>query len=421
MIEILSNVFLGASGEAKIAELAERLNTPFDFVRPDGTSTRFGAGAPQFRIELRTERALRAALRLDALALAEAYMDREMELQGDLFATMRIQEHLGDHHPWVRMAARLEPLLLGRERSNPRWIALHYDSGNAQLLAADRDYNTYTPGVYLDDDDSLEMGAERKLSDAFNFLGLRAGDHLLEVGSGWGGMLRYAARRGVRVTGITLSRHQKEYCDALIKKEGLPAQVLYQDFFTFRPNQRFDAISGMGVMEDLSDYRRVMQNLAQWIKPGKRIYFDFAAERKRFDTHSFITQYIWPGTFRMIFFPEFIEAVRESPFELMKVENDRRNYYLWCRKCYERWVASRDAVIAQYGERIYRMYLLLFVSVSANMNRPSHTATAYRVVLEMPDDSDGQRSTPLARQVMDGAESAVSSVREMFLHNVLKR
>jgi cyclopropane-fatty-acyl-phospholipid synthase len=417
---LLGNV-ISVQLEKKLSQLAERLGIPFDIVNPDGSKKRYGTGQEQFHIVLRTERAQKALMRFDALPLAEAYMDGEMEIEGDVFAAMRYQEFLGDEHPLVRLASRLEPILIGRERANPRWIQLHYDAQNAQLLAADSNFNTYTPGNYSSDSDSLENGAERKLSDAFNFLRLKKDDTLLEVGCGWGGMLRYAARRGVYVTGITLSQEQKKFCEALCRREGLPAQVLYQDFFTYEPKEPYDAISLMGVMEDLSDYRRVLRRLSGWIKPGGRIYFDFAAERERFGTHSFITTYIWPGTFRMVFMPEFVEAVRESPFELQEVYNDRRNYYLWMRKASERWMEQREVAIREHGERVYRMFLLLWVSIAMNMDRASHSATAYRVVLEFPKDSDRRFWTLPSVRVADALRDTFAAAREQVLSRLYRK
>jgi cyclopropane-fatty-acyl-phospholipid synthase len=193
-------------------------------------------------------------------------------------------------------------------------------------------------------------------------------------------MLRYAARRGVRVTGVTLSRDQKAHVDALIAREELPAEVKYQDFFTFEPGVRFDAVSMMGVIEDLSDYRRVMRRLSGLVKPGRRVYLDFGAERKRFGTHSFVTRHVWPGTFRMVFMPEFVEAVRESPFELQWLENDRWNYHTWCVRLYQRWEEARPEVVALHGERVWRTFALLYAGVAAAMDRRSHSATAYRVL-----------------------------------------
>jgi cyclopropane-fatty-acyl-phospholipid synthase len=359
-------------------------------VLPEGASIDFGGSEPAFTMHIKREAGLDALASLDALAIAEAYIGGDIDLEGDLLRASSYQEHLRDFHPAIHVWRRLQPILLGRRRLNPAWIALHYDAQNAQLHAADATWHTYTPGIYSSDDEPLEPAADRKLAQAFDGLRLQSGQHLLEVGSGWGGMLRYSAQRGVRVTGITLSRHQKAYVDRLIAAERLPAEVRYQDFFTFNPVERFDAISMMGVIEDLSDYRVVMRSLSAWLKPGGRVYLDFAAERTRFDTHSFVTKHVWPGTFRRVYMPEFIEAVRESPFELMRVDNDRRNYYLWARGMYERWLNKRAQIEAEHGERLWRTFLVLFAGVAVTMTSRAHSATAYRVLLELPADSDGK-------------------------------
>jgi cyclopropane-fatty-acyl-phospholipid synthase len=389
---------------------------PFRLVPPEGAPIDFGhGGEPVFTLRVLGPEGLDALASLDALAIAHAYMDGTLDFEGDLLETLRYQEQLRDPHPGIYLWRRLHPILVGRPRVNPAWIALHYDAQNAQLHVSDADWHTYTPGIYLTDDEELESAAGRKLSEAFAGLRLKPGQHLLEVGSGWGGMLRFSAQRGVRVTGITLSRRQQEYVEQKIAEEKLPAEVRYQDFFTFQPTEKFDAISMMGVIEDLSDYRVVMRSLARWLKPGGRVYLDFAAERKRFDTHSFVTQHIWPGTFRMVFMPEFVEAVRESPLELMRVDNDRRNYHLWARGMYLRWMRRRDEVVAQHGERLWRTFLLLFVAVAAMMDRRSHTTTAYRILLELPADSDGVFRTSKRTAALDVLRGAASALRDGVL------
>src|SRR5262249_61135623 len=95
------------------------------------------------------------------------------------------------------------------------------------------------------------------------------------------------------------------------------------------------------------------------------------------------------------------EAVRESPLELRKGENGRRNYHIWARQMYERWQRQRDAVVAEHGERLWRTFLLLFVAVSAMLDRRSHTSTAYRVLLELPADTDGAFRTPPRVKALD--------------------
>lgn len=374
-----------------------------------------GPGTPTFSLVARDQDGAIALGSVDGLTMAEAFMGEHLDIDGDLLAATRYVEVLSDAHPAIFLWRRLQPMLLGRERLNPSWIAQHYDSGNVQLHAIDRDYDTYTPGHYAGDDDTLEAGAERKLAMAFEQLGLRPGDHLLDVGCGWGGMIRYAARRGVRVTGITLSADQLTYVAGLIAREKLEADVQHQDFFTFEPGKRFDGVTMMGVIEDLSDYRRTLRSLERIIARGRRVYLDFAASRARFGTHSFVTRYVWPGTFRMVFMPELVEAIRESPFELLQLTNDRRNYYLWCKGMHERWAHNRVRVEAEYGKRTWRMLALLFAGCAAMMDYRSHSITAFRMVLELPADCDGIFSTSAVKRAADTVSTAAASMRKAAL------
>ena len=148
--------------------------------------------------------------------------------------------------------------------------------------------------------------------------------------------MRYCARRGARPTGISLSRVQVDFARARMADERLEASVLYQDFFSYEPAERFDAISIMGVLEDISDYRLVMRRIAKWIKPGGRVYLDFAASYRRLGISPFITQHVWPGKFRMVYMPQLVKAINGAPFDIVELHNDRHNYHLWTRKGYER-------------------------------------------------------------------------------------
>ena len=244
---------------------------------PGGGLETFGVGEPVLVVEVANERGLAAVCSLEELKLVEAYMRGDIDMEGDLFAAMDVRDVLSDRQVLVKAWTFIQPVLFGRKRLNPQWIAQHYDSENMQLFATDEAYQVYTPGVYLSEDDSLEKGAERKLEYAFRSLQLSPGDSLLDVGCGWGGFLRYCAGREVVATGISLSRHQLDFARAKLEEDGLDATLLYQDFFTYEPRSPFDAISLMGSIEDLADYGQVMRRLAAWLRPGGRIYLDFAS------------------------------------------------------------------------------------------------------------------------------------------------
>jgi cyclopropane-fatty-acyl-phospholipid synthase len=368
-----------------IRDLFARVGLPFAFnVHAAGDRVTLGEGEPVFDLYVRNDRGMTALRSLHQLAIADAYVRGDLDLEGDVVRAMWLRDLLSDRSLWLKLWRRLQPLLLGRERLNPAWIAKHYDSGNAQLFALDQDYFAYTPGIYESDDETLEASTRRKYEFAWDSVRLQAGHELLEIGCGWGGFTRFCAERGARVTGITLSRDQLAFTQRLIAEHRLDASVFYQDFFTYEPGRRFDAISLMGVIEDLSDYPRVLERLGRLIKPGGRIYLDFAAGKVPFATSSFITKHVWPGTFRMVYMPDLMKALDGSALQLAGVYNDRRNYYLWARNGYRRWVENRESVVRQAGEEIWRLFGLLIAGTAGVMSNPSQRVTAYRMVLELP-------------------------------------
>jgi len=350
---------------------------------PSGTTT-VGDDAPEFDLYIRNDAGMSALRSVSELRIADAYVRGDLELEGNVVKAMWLRDLLSDRNVWLKLWRRLQPLLVGRERLNPAWIAKHYDSKNVQLLALDRDYYAYTPGIYENDDETLEQSSQRKYEFAWDSLRLQEGQELLEIGCGWGGMTRFCASRGVKVTGITLSRDQLAFTQGIIEQHGLKnASAHYQDFFTFQPGRRFDAISCMGVIEDLSDYPRVMTRFGELLKPGGRAYLDFAAGKVPVATSSFVTKYVWPGTFRMVYMPELMAAIDRSRIQLIGLYNDRHNYHLWARNGQRRWVENKAKVIEQAGEEIYRLFNLLFMGTAGVMNNPSNEVSAYRLVLEL--------------------------------------
>lgn len=369
---------------SRLLSRATNLPCAFRVHAPDGGTAVIGQGEPQFDLFIRSDRGLGALKSLSELRIADAYVSGDLDIEGDVIKAMWLRDALDDSNFWIKTWRRLQPLLVGREKLNPSWIAKHYDSKNIQLYCTDNDYHAYTPGIYLSDDETLEVSTHRKYQFAWDSLNLKPGMHLLEIGCGWGGMTRFCASRGVKVTAITLSRDQLAYTQNVIRQHNLDAEASYQDFFTFEPGQRFDAISCMGVIEDLSDYPRVMTRFAELLKPGARAYLDFASGKVPFGTSSFITKHVWPGTFRMVYMPELMEAIDKSKIQLVAVYNDRHNYHLWARKGHDRWVENRETIVRESSVETYRLFRLLFMGTAGVMNNPSQHVSAYRVVLELP-------------------------------------
>jgi cyclopropane-fatty-acyl-phospholipid synthase len=347
----------------------------------DGEVATLGRGTPVLSVQVKNARGRRALLSLSQLKICDAYIRGDLDFEGDLIEALAFRDLLRDRQPRIKLWRRLKPLLFGSERCRREWIAEHYDRENVQLASADIAYHTYTPGIYHDEGDSLEVAAERKFENAFCSLRLAPGQHLLDVGCGWGGFVRYCAARGVRVTGITLSKDQHAFVRELMDRERLYGEVLYQDFFTFAPSHPYDGVSMMGVLEHLPDYKAVLKRLSTLVSPGGRVYLDFASSRERFGTSAFITKHAWPGMFRMVHLPELMAALADVPFEIQRLTNDRRNYYLYARGSYQRWMEQRAAVTECFGAELWRTFRLLHASVANVMSRPTYGVSAFQMVL----------------------------------------
>ena len=111
----------------------------------------------------------------------------------------------------------------------------------------------------------------------------------------------------------------------------------------------------MGSIEELADYPAVLRRLSAWLRPGGLVYLDFAAVDRTFGVASFVTKYVWPGAFRMVHLPSFLAAVTAVEFDVVDMRNDRRNYHLWAKGGYQRWMNRRDEILGVTDERIWRL------------------------------------------------------------------
>jgi cyclopropane-fatty-acyl-phospholipid synthase len=213
--------------------LARLQGGTLEVVLPDGRSRRFGSGAP-VRLEIRDRAFFRRLATRGKLGLGESYTAGEWE-SDDLVALfellLRNAGTVSQHHSKVRRLLELRPRLnrrngLVRARSN---IAYHYDLGNDLFALMLDETMTYSCAVFERPDMTLAEAQRAKYERLCAKLELEAGDHVLEIGCGWGGFAHYAASTyGCRVTGLTISHEQ-----AVVARErnaGLPVEIHEQDY-----------------------------------------------------------------------------------------------------------------------------------------------------------------------------------------------
>ncbi len=365
---------------------------PFELRLADRTAYAIGgAGEPAFTVQIVTDKGLAALSAFDELAVAEAYMDGDLDLAGDLLAALKHRPVLADPHPFKYLySTYLEPLLRGQVERDKTWIKSHYDvDRDFFLLWLDSRLRAYSHGFFERDDESLEDGMERKFRYAFEACGIRPGQRVLDIGGGWGSFLQFAGEQGVRVTSITISDESERTMRELIARHGLPCEVIKEHFLELKPREPFDAIVNLGVTEHLPDYRRTLAQYHRLLKPGRRVYLD-AYSGARHGMPSFISKWVFQGNTSPLNLEKYLAEVARTPFEVVVIKNDRHNYFLSCKKWAENLEARRDEVIARWGRHLYRRFVLYLWSAANSFE--TGTLSAHHMILQLPAPGSAHRA-----------------------------
>jgi cyclopropane-fatty-acyl-phospholipid synthase len=362
--------------------------SPVSFaVKPLGAPAHtFGPAEPAFVITVADRPGAKALASLDQFQIAAAYLKGWLDIDGDLMTALKMRKFFPDFHP-VAWLGRFTPALLrGGHEHDRRSISAHYDEDSEFFLTfLDGRHRCYTQGVFESDDEPLEDAMTRKMDIALDAIGVKPGDRVLEIGGGWGAFVEHAGKRGIEVTTLTLSQESERYLGDLIARENLPATVVRQHFLRYACDERYDAIVNMGVTEHLPDYKSTLRKYRELLKPGGSVYLDALAMRTKYNVSTFMSRYIYPGRQSPLLLHEYLRYVARSPFELVRVEDDRHNYHLTCKAWAERLDAAREDVVRRWGEPTYRRFRLFLWGSAAGFD--SGLVQAYRWVLHLPTES----------------------------------
>jgi cyclopropane-fatty-acyl-phospholipid synthase len=366
---------------------------PFELRLPDRSAYLIGEGGePAFTVRIVTEKGLAAMAAFDELAVAEAYMDGDLDIEGDLLTALKHRPVLGDPHLLKYLfSTYVEPFLFGQVGRDKKWIKSHYDVDREFfLLWLDSKLRAYSHGFFADDGESLEAGMERKFRYAFDACGIQPGQRVLDIGGGWGSFLQFAGEQGVRVTSITISDESEKTMRELIQRRGFEGcEVVKEHFLEYRPTEPFDAIVNLGVTEHLPDYRRTLAQYERLLKPGRRVYLD-AYSGERHGMPSFISKWVFQGNTSPLCLEKYLTEVARTPFEVVVIKNDRHNYFLSCKKWAENLEAKRDEVIARWGKHLYRRFVLYLWSAANSFENGS--LGAHHMILQLPSPGSAPKA-----------------------------
>jgi cyclopropane-fatty-acyl-phospholipid synthase len=370
-----------------LGQMLRATGAPGELELPDGEIVRIGAGPPAFRVVLRTDRLLREPL--TELSVGTAYVDGDLDLEGDLMPLLGLRDVLPFGMPLGQRLRLAAELLLPPTWVNAQAIDHHYSFGDDFYLTfLDDKYHFYSQCLFPSGDETLDEAAVHKLERMWSALQPRPGMRLLDIGGGWGGLAEYCAQRGVAVTSLTLTETSAEFIRARVAgcdpPARAPVEVLVEDLLDHYPSRPYDHAVIYGVIEHIPNYRRFCERVWSALRPGGRLYLDASATKEKYAASPFTREFTWRGPHSCLALQDLVEELLFHGFEVLEVRQETRDYELTMTHWAQRLDAARATVGERWGEELYRAFRI-FLWGGAHAFR-TNRLQAYSLVAQRRDD-----------------------------------
>ncbi len=335
-------------------------------------------------------------LKRDMVKLGEAYLSGGIDIDGEL-------EALFDLAPWMQKLhiplrtqlsllfnvlrlrgtveydeARQKRASQEAHRNSQASISHHYDVSNDFYKLWLDPQMIYSCAYFSDEQQSLADAQSDKLDHICRKLRLQAGQHLLDIGCGWGALVCWAAKHyGVTSHGITLSQQQYEYAQQRIRELGLQDQVTVElrDYRDMPMDIQYDRIVSVGMFEHVGvkNFPVYFGTVKSLLKPGG-LFLNHGITNdtgwQKTDLTRFINHYVFPdGELARI--SDVSRAMEEAGFEVLDVESLRRHYAMTLRHWVRALEQNRESAIAESSEATYRLWRLYMAGSAYYFNQGS--------------------------------------------------
>ena len=283
-----------------------------DFRLPDGRVFRAEGKkpGPAVMVDVHNTDIFARLIREGDLGFCEAYMEgwwSTTDLQGFMDLVQSDNDQVYDAFPGmglVRAYERFRFWLQANSKKQARKnISYHYDLGNDFYGLWLDESMTYSSALYKTGQESLEKAQEQKYASMVDLMGARPGDHVLEIGCGWGGFAEYAAaKRGLKVTCLTISQEQFKFAVDRMAKAGLSDRVTIklQDYRD--ETGIYDGVASIEMFEAVGEkyWPVYFDTVLKRLRPGRNATLQIITiADHRFETYrksvDFIQKYIFPG------------------------------------------------------------------------------------------------------------------------------
>merc|ERR1719478_1729663 len=232
-------------------------------------------------------------------------------------------------------------------------IADHYDRGNDFFNAFLGPMMIYTSAFYKNLDENLEQAQVNKLNMLCEKVVLKPGMTFLDIGCGWGPLVRHAAKEfGATATGVTLSAEGAAWCRAQVLADGLTpkqCEILNCDYREIPAERKFDAISAVEMAEHvgIANFGLFLHNVRNMLADDGIFYMQVAGLRKGSNWQDtqwglFMSRYIFPGADASTPLFWYVKQLEMAGFEVKSVETVGRHYSHTLRAWYHNWMKNKD-------------------------------------------------------------------------------
>ena len=355
-----------------VKSIAEHLSDrPFDLEYWDGEIIKYGEEEPEFKLIIKNFPSKKELLSDPSVALGEAYMKGDIDIEGDLQkffeSIIRNKDSFMNKNTVFRLASKIKAPSLIKSKKD---IAHHYDIGNDfYSLWLDKTMS-YSCGYFKNPTDTLYDAQMNKIHHILKKLNLKEGQHLLDIGCGWGYLIIEAAKLyKVKALGITLSEEQFKKAKERIKQEGLEdlVDVQLMDYRNLeKSNLEFDRIVSVGMAEHVghANLPLFFKNVDSVLKESGLFLLHNITNLVETEGNKWITTYIFPGGY-LPTLREELNIAADINFRTLDVESLRLHYMKtleeWCKNFMNHLDEERD----MFDDEFLRMWHLYLATCAA--------------------------------------------------------
>lgn len=325
------------------------------------------APSPRVRVRLHKPASLKALAQPSLGALARAYVEGELDLEGDIRDILSMGDSFCQAGNCKSALTNRSANWWPRKKTDARKnIQYHYDVSNAFYALWLDTRRIYSCAYFRDAEMTLDTAQVAKLDHICRKLNLQPGEDFLDIGCGWGGLILHAVEHyGVNATGVTLSQEQFDYVNEILTERKLHDRIkVHLINFQDMPNtQQYDKIASVGMFEHVgrANMKAYFDQVNALLKPGGLV-LNHGITAAALDTQGlgsgiseFIGDYVFPGG-ELLHISEVMRAATGSQLECLDAENLRPHYGQTLWHWVSRLEAQADKARSLIGEQKYRIW-----------------------------------------------------------------